>query len=102
MTILDQIIVAIRAISDYKGASSQAIKKYLKSEFNVDNANLIKKNLKAGVQKKKLEQEGQRFYVAGDERLAVPEEDVVKIKDVDIGEGEEEVVTGSTVDVQCE
>ena len=42
-----QVIVAIRAVQDHKGASRQAIVKYLKSEFQCENGVAIKKALKS-------------------------------------------------------
>ena len=40
-----QVIVAIRAVQDHKGASRQAIVKYLKSEFQCENGVAIKRRL---------------------------------------------------------
>ena len=57
-----QVIVAIRAVQDHKGASRQAIVKYLKSEFQCENGVAIKKALKSD----KLIQTGQSFRVKGD------------------------------------
>ena len=52
-----QVIVAIRAVQDHKGASRQAIVKYLKAEFQCENGVAIKKALKSD----KLVQTGQSF-----------------------------------------
>ena len=46
-TTLDKIVVAVTTLADPTGSSRQAIVKFLKSEFQLDNANAIKKALKA-------------------------------------------------------
>jgi len=86
-TVLDKIIAAIRAQKSAKGSSRQAISKYLKSEFDTDNATALKKALKKGVADGKLIQEGQSFKVAGDEEYAAPKEEQVEITNVKVGEG---------------
>ena len=50
-TTLDKIVVAVTTLADPTGSSRQAIVKFLKSEFQLDNANAIKKALKQGVDK---------------------------------------------------
>ena len=86
-TVLDKVIVAIRAVQDYKGASRQAISKYLKSEFQCDNATAIKSALKKGVAGGKLEQTGQSFRVAGDAPVEKPADETVVVEDAAEGEG---------------
>ena len=78
-----QVIVAIRAVQDHKGASRQAIVKYLKSEFQCENGVAIKKALKSD----KLIQTGQSFRVKGDAPIAPPADEVVGIEDVTVGDG---------------
>ena len=67
-TVLDKIVYAIRhqPTTTSKGVSRVALCKYLKSEWNCDNASAIKKALKQGVDKGNLIQSGQSFRVAGD------------------------------------
>jgi FKBP-type peptidyl-prolyl cis-trans isomerase len=77
------VIVAIRAVQDHKGASRQAIVKYLKSEFQCENGVAIKKALKSD----KLVQTGQSFRVKGDAPIAPPADEVVGTEDVSIGDG---------------
>ena len=78
-----QVIVAIRAVQDHKGASRQAIVKYLKSEFQCENGVAIKKALKSD----KLIQTGQSFRVKGDAPIAPPADEVVGVEDVTVGDG---------------
>ena len=78
-----QVIVAIRAVQDHKGASRQAIVKYLKSEFQCENGVAIKKALKSD----KLIQTGQSFRVKGDAPIAPPADEVVGTEDVTVGDG---------------
>ena len=78
-----QVIVAIRAVQDHKGASRQAIVKYLKSEFQCENGVAIKKALKSD----KLVQTGQSFRVKGDAPIAPPADEVVGVEDVTVGDG---------------
>ena len=86
-TVIDKVIAAIRAQKSAKGSSRQAIAKYLKSEFDTDNAAALKKALKKGVADGKLTQEGQSFKVAGDAAYEAPPEEQVEITDVKVGEG---------------
>jgi FKBP-type peptidyl-prolyl cis-trans isomerase len=78
-----QVIVAIRAVQDHKGASRQAIVKYLKSEFQCENVVAIKKALKSD----KLVQTGQSFRVKGDAPIAPPADEVVGTEDITVGDG---------------
>ena len=78
-----QVIVANRAVQDHKGASRQAIVKYLKAEFQCENGVAIKKALKSD----KLIQKGQSFRVKGDAPIAPPADEVVGMEDVSIGDG---------------
>ena len=86
-TVLDKIIAAIRAQKSAKGSSRQAISKYLRAEFDTDNAAALKKALKKGVSDGKLIQEGQSFKVAGDKEYEAPKEEQVELTDVKVGEG---------------
>ena len=86
-TVIDKVIAAIRAQKSAKGSSRQAIAKYLKAEFETDNATALKKALKKGVADGKLIQEGQSFKVAGDKEYEAPPEEQVEITDVKLGEG---------------
>lgn len=67
-TVLDKVVTTIRALKDTsgKGSSRTAITKYIKSEFDYDNATALKKALKQGVDNGILEQNGQSFRVVGD------------------------------------
>ena len=85
-TTLDKIVVAVTTLADPTGSSRQAIVKFLKSEFQLDNANAIKKALKQGVDKGKLTQKGQSFSVPGVE-FEVPKDEQVTIYEVRVGEG---------------
>ena len=85
-TTLDKIVVAVTTLADPTGSSRQAIVKFLKSEFQLDNANAIKKALKQGVDKGKLTQKGQSFSVPGVE-FEVPKDEQVTIVEVRVGEG---------------
>ena len=78
-----QVIVAIRAVQDHRGASRQAIVKYLKAEFQCENGVAIKKALKSD----KLIQTGQSFRVKGDAPIAPPADEVVGTEDVTVGDG---------------
>ena len=86
-TVLEKIIVAIRAVQDHKGASRIAISKYLKSELSCENATAIKAALKKGVSSGKLTQTGQSFRVAGDAPIEAPADETVRTEDVKEGEG---------------
>mmetsp|Transcript_25879 Transcript_25879/g.40165 ORF Transcript_25879/g.40165 Transcript_25879/m.40165 type:complete len:197 (-) Transcript_25879:404-994(-) len=83
-TVLDKIVAAIRALKSPNGSSRVAISKYLKSEFQYDNAKAIKTNLKTGVTKNVLEQVGQSFRVKGDERIVAPVDDGPKLEITDL------------------
>ena len=70
-------------------------RQFLKREFDLDNANAIKKALKQGVDKGSLVQKGQSFTIPGVE-FQEPEDMKVSITEVTIGDGD--VATkGSTV-----
>ena len=86
-TTLDKIVVAVTTLADPTGSSRQAIVKFLKSEFQLDNANAIKKALKQGVDKGKLTQKGQSFSLPGVE-FEVPKDEQVTIDEVRVGEGD--------------
>ena len=87
-TVLDKIVAAIRGLKSPNGSSRVAISKYLKSEFQYDNAKAIKTNLKTGVTKNVLEQLGQSFRVKGDERI-VSMDDGPKLEIVDLKDGKD-------------
>ena len=53
-TVLDKIVHAVTKMADPTGSSRVAIVKFLKREFDLDNANAIKKALKQGVDKLSL------------------------------------------------
>ena len=67
-TVLDKIVDAIRQLKDpgEKGSSRTAIAKYIKSEYEYDNPNALKKAFKKGVADNVLVQAGQSFRVAKD------------------------------------
>lgn len=83
-TVLDKIVYAIRQLKDpgTKGSSRTAIAKYIKSEFDYDNTNALKKAFKKGVADEVLVQTGQSFRVAKDPVLQEAEEDQLKIEDL--------------------
>ena len=94
-TVLDKIVHAVTKMADPTGSSRVAIVKFLKREFDLDNANAIKKALKQGVDKGALVQKGQSFTIPGVE-FQEPEDMKVSITEVTIGDGD--VATkGSTV-----
>ena len=64
-SILDKISHAIRTLADPTGTSRPALLKFLKKEFDLDNAAVIKKALKKGVDSGKLLQKGQSFALPG-------------------------------------
>lgn len=86
-TVLQKVVVAIRAVQDHKGASRQAVVKYLKAELDCANAAAIKGALKKGVSGGTLVQTGQSFRVAGDAIIAPPADETVGIEDLEAGAG---------------
>ena len=48
-TVLEKVVVALRALKDHKGSSRVALQKYLKSELDCENAVALKAALKKGV-----------------------------------------------------
>ena len=86
-TVLDKIVFAVTKLEDPTGSSRQAIVKFLKAEFQVDNANAIKKALKQGVDKGKLLQKGQSFTIPGVE-FQVPADEQVTIEESKVGDGD--------------
>ena len=86
-TVLEKIVHAVTKLEDPTGSSRQAIVKYLKQEFAVDNANAIKKALKQGVDKGKLLQKGQSFTIPGVEFQA-PADEQVTIEESKVGDGD--------------
>ena len=98
-TVLEKVIVAIRALkAGPKGSSRTAISKFLKEEFNYDNANALKTALKKGVSTQKLVQSGQSFQVAGDV-IAVVEEEGIQQEDIKVGTDGPEASQGNVVTV---
>ena len=85
-TVLDKIVDAIRQLKDpgEKGSSRTAIAKYIKSEYEYDNANALKKAFKKGVADNVLVQTGQSFRVAKDPVIKNQDadEDQLKIEDL--------------------
>jgi hypothetical protein len=84
-SVLDKIIYAIRQSppSANGGVSRITISKYLKSEFEYDNANQIKAALKRGVSSGTLKQTGQSFVVAKDKpRALAPVGEPLGVEDV--------------------
>ena len=83
---LRKVIASIRALKGATGSSRQAISKYIKSEFDADNATALKAALKKGVKDGLLVQVGQSFKVRGEEYEA-PEDERVAIVDISEGTG---------------
>ena len=96
-TVLDKVVASIRAHQSAKGSSRAAISKFLKSEFDYDNVNALKKALVKGVADGVLTQEGQSFRVAADpvQEANLP---TVDTEDIKVGTGEPAQV-GDTVTV---
>ena len=88
-TILDKVVVAIRALKDARGSSRQAIAKYLKQELDTDNATALKLAFKKGVASGQLAQAGQSFTVVGDTAYEAPEGERLGITDETVGMGAE-------------
>lgn len=97
-SVMDKIMAAIRAHHTAKGMSRVAISKYLKSEFDYDNSNAIKKALTKGVADGILIQEGQSFRVASDPVQEQDDAPKVEVKDLTIGKGDP-AETGDSVTV---
>ena len=87
-TVMDKIIVAIRAVGSTggKGASRIAITKYLQSEYSYTNTTAVKSAFKRGVSSGELTQSGQSFRVTSDPVLEVEADTqtTVKIEDTKI------------------
>lgn len=107
-TVLDKIVDAIRQLKDpgEKGSSRTAIAKYIKSEYEYDNANALKKAFKKGVADNVLVQTGQSFRVAKDPVIKNQDadEDQLKIEDLktsskSANSSEETAQPGDTVTV---
>ena len=81
-----RVLPSIVALKDAEGSSRQAITKYIKSNFQKDDAAALRRALKKGVADGKLVQAGARFKVAGVEFEAAAKPQVT-IKDVIVGEG---------------
>jgi FKBP-type peptidyl-prolyl cis-trans isomerase len=100
--VLDKIVLAIRESppGPTGGVSRVTIAKYLKSEFDYDNANQIKSGLKRGVSNGTLRQLGQSFSVATDKpRVASASGEPLKMEDVKKGKGDSSEL-GDTVTVE--
>lgn len=93
-TVLDKIERAVIVLADPTGSSRVAIIKFLKKEYDVDNANAIKKALKAGVDSGRLLQKGQSFTVKGVE-FKPPADEQIAVEEVREG-------SGSVAEVGCE
>ena len=100
-TVLDKIVAALRALKDPgKGSSRTAIAKYLKSEYEYDNANALKKALKKGVAQNILIQTGQSFRVASDPIIESAEEkDPLVVEDLKVGKDDILAEPGDVVTV---
>jgi FK506-binding protein 2 len=96
-TVLDKVCDAIALLAEPGGASRQAIAKALSAAHPDTKPALIKKALAQGVQKGKLEQNGQRFALVGVE-LAPRVEISVDKTVLREGSGSEAAV-GDTVDM---
>lgn len=77
---------SIIALKEAEGSSRQAITKYIKSNFQKDDASALRRALKKGVADGKLVQAGARFKVKGVEFEAAAQPKVT-IKDLVEGEG---------------
>lgn len=100
--VLDKIVLAIRESppGPTGGVSRVTIVKYLKSEFDYDNANQVKSALKRGVTNGTLNQLGQSFVVAKDPpRVAASTGEPLTMEDVKEGKGEPSEV-GDTITVE--
>lgn len=92
-TVLEKIVIAIRALKDTsgKGSSRSSILKYLKAEFDYDNTTALKKGFQQGVSKNIFIQNGQSFRVAADPVLTNPEDNDINqlvTEDIEVGQGE--------------
>ena len=74
----------------------QAIAKFLKAEFEVDNKLALKKALQKGEKSGQLVRTGQSFKVAGDAAYEPEPGSTVETEDVKVGDGAE-AQSGSTV-----
>lgn len=99
-TVLDKVLAAIRALKGGpKGSSRAAISKYLKSEFDYENANAVKSALKKGVSNKTLVQTGQSFRITADPIVQNDEEESVHQEDIKVGTDLPEASQGDAVTV---
>jgi FKBP-type peptidyl-prolyl cis-trans isomerase len=93
-SVLDKIVHAIRNTPQQgaNGVSRVSIAKYIKAEFDYDNASAFKLALKKGVSSNVLEQVGQSFRVKGDAFIAPieKEEDKLIIEDLVVTTGKDE------------
>ena len=102
-SVLDKIVAAIRqSPPGSTGCISRvAISKYLKSEFNYENATQIKTALKRGVSTKILTQMGNSFRVTNDPQLiSAPAGEPMTIVDIKEGSGDVASERGDTITVQ--
>mmetsp|Transcript_19589 Transcript_19589/g.54438 ORF Transcript_19589/g.54438 Transcript_19589/m.54438 type:complete len:192 (-) Transcript_19589:400-975(-) len=101
-TVLDKVIHAIRSSPPGAngGVSRVSIAKYLKSEFEYDNAARLKQAIKKGVSAGKLVQHGQSFSVKGDaSRKKAEDPEPLQMDDLKVGKGDGAEV-GDTVTVK--
>lgn len=96
--LIDQIVDVIRDLKACDGSSSQAICKALKSKYDVDNKEAVKKCLKMGVSNGVLEQCKASFKVKGDPQYESTAEKV-EIQEISLGSGDQTVAKGHTVDI---
>ena len=103
-TYLEKVFAAIRALKDPKGSSRAAIKSYISKNFeNSENSNALKKALKDGLKKKKLEngESSQRFKISGETYKA--KDDGFSMKNITSGDKDARVAqVGDTVVMKYE
>lgn len=102
-SVLDKLVAAIRASPPGAsgGVSRVTLTKYLKSEFDYDNASQLKLALKRGVSKGILTQTGQSFAVTKDPaRQAAPVGPPLAMDDMKVGSGDQVAERGDIVTVQ--
>jgi len=98
-TIIDKVFVAIETLQTPGGTSRQAIAKFLKETYDVDNAAALKRALTKAVADGALTQNAQSFSIPGVE-FAIPEDEKVQIEVLRQGfEDSSECRDGDLVDV---
>jgi FK506-binding protein 2 len=97
-SVTEKIVYAIRFLKSGSGSSSQAIQKYLESEFGYKNPNAFKKAIKTAVTKGTLVQIKGSFIIAGD-ILIENTVDKVTIEVLNSSEGDRKVGKGDTITI---